>query len=277
MENEKLSTVQELLNTGAAATTHSMTKDGIPYVAMPKDYAIKDLESLLAAPIRKRANIILIDHASFIAYVKAHGKPDHTVMYVNVDFDDSVYTIKAIIDDHGHEVADARWRDHVAILKPKLSHEWKTWKGNHKARFSQSKFAEFIEDNMADIASVEGSPNASDMLQMALAFESNSNKKFKRRVDLQSGGASLEYVDEQDETTSTKMKFFERFYIGIPAFQGETSAYPIEARLKYRLEDGRLMFWFELIRLDRVFKQAIEDKIATVEKETGFMLLYGSP
>lgn len=278
MENGKPTSVQELLNVGAAFTAHSIIDGGIPYVALPEGYKVHDLEKLLPAPIRKRAKITLLDHDSFIEYVKTHGNPANSALYADVDFDASRYSVVAVLDDNILNPGGlAGWRDHTATLTPKLSHEWQTWTGCNRARSSQSVFAMFIEDNMGDITNVEGFPTAADMLQMALAFESNSNKKFKRRIDLQSGGASLEYVDEQDETTSTKMKFFERFYIGIPVFQGETSAYPVEARLKYRMEDGRLVFWFELIRLDRVFKQAVEDKITAIKKETGFAFLYGKP
>ena len=63
---------------------------------------------------------------------------------------------------------------------------------------------------------------------------------------------------------------------GIPVFQGSTAAYPIEARLKYRQQSDKLVFWFELIRPDRVFKQAVTDDIERIHEATGFMLLYGN-
>ena len=62
----------------------------------------------------------------------------------------------------------------------------------------------------------------------------------------------------------------------IPVFQGSTAAYPIEARLKYRQQSDKLVFWFELIRPDRVFKQAVTDEIEKIHEATGFMLLYGN-
>lgn len=278
MENEKQTPAQELLNIGAAYTAHSIIDDGIPYVALPEGYKVQDLEKLLPRPIRKRAKVTMLDHESFVEYVKKHGNPLRSVLYADVDFDASRYSVIAVLDDNVlNPEGLANWRDHTATLTPKLSHEWQIWTNNNKSRVTQSTFAEFIEDNMGDITNIEGYPTAADMLQMALEFESNSNKKFKRRIDLQSGGASLEYIDEQDEATSTKMKFFERFYIGVPAFQGETSAYPVEARLKFRAEEGRLVFWYELVRMDRVFKQAIVDKIAAIKAETGLTFLYGKP
>lgn len=37
------------------------------------------------------------------------------------------------------------------------------------------------------------------------------------------------------------------------------------------------MFWFELIRADLVFKQAVKDEIFSITEETGFTLMYGTP
>ena len=71
-------------------------------------------------------------------------------------------------------------------------------------------------------------------------------------------------------------QFGRRFTIGIPVFQGSAAAYPIEARLKYRQQSDKLVFWFELIRPDRVFKQAVTDEIERIHEATGFMLLYGN-
>jgi uncharacterized protein YfdQ (DUF2303 family) len=172
-------------------------------------------------------------------------------------------------------VDDAQWRDHTATFQPTIAHEWKTWIAKNKVPLDQSHFAAFLEENMSDIASVGNMPTAADMLKMALEFEANSDKRFKKRIDLQSGGTALEYVDKADENTSAKLKFFERFTIGIPVFQGSASAYPIEARLKFRQQSDQLTFWYELIRTDRVFKQAVTEEVETIKDKTGFALLYG--
>ena len=73
------------------------------------------------------------------------------------------------------------------------------------------------------------------------------------------------------------MKVFERFTLGIPVFEGSTSAYPIEARLKYREASGKLNFWYELIRPDRVFKTAVMDELNKIKEATGFPIIFGKP
>ena len=120
-------------------------------------------------------------------------------------------------------------------------------------------------------------PTGSDILSMALGFEANSDKRLRSKINLQSGGFSLEFVDTENEQTRTTMKFFERFTIGVPVFDGSPSAYLLEARLKYREASGKLSFWFELIRPDRVFKQAAVDELTNIKNSTGFAIVSGKP
>ena len=59
--------------------------------------------------------------------------------------------------------------------------------------------------------------------------------------------------------------------------EGSTSAYPLEARLKYRESGGKLSFWYELIRPDRVFKTAVVDDLQKIKDATGFPIVFGTP
>jgi len=64
------------------------------------------------------------------------------------------------------------------------------------------------------------------------------------------------------------MKVFERFQIGIPVFWAGPG-YLITARLKYRNNGGKVSFWFELIRPDRVHEAAAKELIAKVQEGIG--------
>ena len=155
--------------------------------------------------------------------------------------------------------------------------EWTRWLGKNKAVMSQADFAAWLEDNLTDIATMVGMPSGADILAMALAFEANSEKRLRSKINLQSGGVSLEFVDQENVETRTTMQFFERFTLGIPVFDGSTSAYPLEARLKYRESGGKLSFWYELIRPDRVFKTAVVDDLQKIKDATGFPIVFGTP
>lgn len=265
----------EVLNAGAALGTIRQNGLGIPFVVVPEDYRLEDLENLATLPFRKRAYVVLQDSPSFIEYVNEHGNVVETHLYANVDYEKFSCSVLAVIDDHSTN--DAAWREHLARFTPVKAYEWVKWTANDKRPMSQSDFATFLEDNLQDIATVEGMPNGSDMLNMALNFEANSDKRFKRRVDLQSGGVHFEFVDEANAETSSKFRFFERFTLGLPVFEGSKSAYPVEARLKFRQANDKLTFWFELVRADRVFRRAVEDELFSIKEKTGFKLLTGTP
>jgi uncharacterized protein YfdQ (DUF2303 family) len=269
---ENLNTIVKMATSMVGAHT---TNGGVPYVIVPDGYQVQSLEHLLDNPERKRADITVTDTDSLIRYAEKHGNPNESVFYINVDFVESTCYIVAVINDHGE--IDPQWRDHLCRFKMRNAVEWNRWLADNKKVKSQNDFAVFLEDNLGDIAGAAGMPTGSEMLRMALDFEAHSEKKFRSKTNLQSGGFSIEFVDEENSDTRATMKVFERFTIGIPVFEGSKNRYAVEARLKYRESGGKLSFWYELIRQDKVFKAAVEEEIVEIKEATGFPILYGIP
>lgn len=282
-DNEELQTsgIQDAINAGALIVGSHLPMDDeggrIPYVLLPNNCHIEDLEKLLPAPTRKRADVSITTTGSFIDYAKKHGSPDECVIYADIEAEKSRCILRAIINDNA---ADApKWRDHRCTFAPALSIEWKRWmsKDGSKNAMSQADFATWLEDNLGDIANVPGMPTGAQMLTLALAFEATADKKLKSRINLQSGGVRFEYVEDEDKDTRTSMEVFQRFTLGLPIFDGSSDAYPVEARLKYRDNSGKVTFWYELIRPDRAFKTAVQSSLDQIKADTGFMLLHGTP
>ncbi|MEQ4616521.1 MAG: DUF2303 family protein [Corticimicrobacter sp.] len=269
--------IQTVLSAGAAAVQPIFSHGGIPYVAVPAGYAIKDLEKLLPAPARKHANVTTTDADSFILYTKKHGNLDHATIYADIDAEASRFNLVAVINDHGSDLNGQQWRDHRCLFAPTQSLEWKRWLSMNKKNFTQADFATWLEDNLPDIAAVPNMPTGADILQMSLAFEANADKRLRSKINLQSGGVQFEFVDDEDKDTRTKMQVFERFTLGLPVFDGSGSGYSLEARLKYRDRDGKVAFWYELIRPDRVFKTAVADELNRIKDATGFPVISGQP
>ena len=263
-----------ILNAGAAVVE---VKDigGKKFAIVPEGYKTADLEQFMPLPTRKTSAVITSNSDSFINYTVKHMDADRSVIYADVDSEKSHCSLVAVIDDHATQSAE--WRGHTCTFAPKQSVEWGRWLGKDKQKMSQSDFATWLEDNLPDIATVPTMPTGAEILAMALAFEANSDKKLRSKVNLQSGGFTFEFVDKENDATRTTMQVFERFTIGVPVFDGSTSAYPVEARLKYRESSGTVSFWYELIRPDRVFKTAVSDEVAAITERTGLMLLYGTP
>ncbi len=245
-----------------------------PYVVVPTGYRVQDLEYLLPNPTRKHGNIVTTDADSFIKYVMDEKAWTGARIYANLDSETAKLWLVAVLNDHG---TYPQWRDHRCTYEPKLSLEWKRWSDSNRREMNQLAFASFIEDNIGDVVSVNDSPNGTQMLGMALAFERTADKKVASRVNLQSGGVRFEFIDDDNKQTKSAMEAFSRFNIGVPVFYGSDSAYPVEARLKYREKDGKVIFWYELVRADRVFQTAAREVIQRIKDETAVTVLFGTP
>lgn len=247
-------------------------------IALPPDWNLieKDDSKLAYAPLRKTANVRLHDTESFVDYVKRHGSLTDSTIWCIADYKQGKIELLAIINDHGEDEDKPAWRDHKAAFTPLFSEEWVRWVGKHKQAFTQAEFASFIEENLKDIASVDGQPTGAQMLEMALTFEANQDMRFKSAIRLQNGGVQMSFVQDDDAQTLQKMQVFDRFSIGVPVFWNG-DAYRIDARLRYRVRDGKLAFWFELIRQDKVLESATQTVITQIREKTGNPFFFGEP
>jgi uncharacterized protein YfdQ (DUF2303 family) len=254
-------------------------RDNISVIAMPAGWTVKseDFEHLLPAPRRKKATVSMSDTESFVGYVSAHKIDQLSTIYCSADYIQGNVTFTAVLKDHSAQPDGQQWRDHQARYHPEKSVEWIRWIGNNSKHLNQTQFAAFVEDNLEDIAAVEGMPTRGELLQMVLNFEATQDSRFKQHARLQSGGIELNYINKDDEQTIQKMRMFEKISIGIPVFDGDTDNYRLDARLRYRVREGTLTFWYELIRPDKVLEAAAKQMIDTIKTSTGIPFYFGDP
>ena len=100
-------------------------------------------------------------------------------------------------------------RSYRCVLAEKFS-GMETLVSKRQKQMNQLEFATFIEDNLDDIAPVDGMPSRADLLEMILKFEANQDSRLKQHVRLQSGGIELNFVNSDDEQTIQRMKMFEK-------------------------------------------------------------------
>jgi uncharacterized protein YfdQ (DUF2303 family) len=108
-------------------------------------------------------------------------------------------------------------------------------------------------------------PTAQAMLTMATNFVARQDNVLKSAVRLQSGGINLVYVDDADKGTVDTMRIFERFCIGIPVFHGGTP-WRVTCRLKYRIQAGKVVFFYEMVRPDTTHKAASTEMIEQIRR-----------
>lgn len=247
-------------------------------IAVPKGWEVQDSdnEALLPKPRRKKAVVSLIDTDSFIGYVKRHGSLTACTIWADVNYAEGMAKLLAIINDHGEKEDAQAWRDHVARYTPQFSPEYLLWRSKNGEVMSQVEFAEFLDNNQMDIASPQGFPSSAEMLQMAINFEAKQDYRFKSSVRLQNGGTDMTFVQDDDKGTIERMKVFDKFAIGIPVYFGG-DAYQINARLRYRHREGKVVFWYELVRPDLTMKAATDTIIEKIKSECGQPFFFGKP
>jgi uncharacterized protein YfdQ (DUF2303 family) len=274
-ENNNLADIAKVMHKPMVLNNH----ESALLVGLPPDWTTSqhDLyEKLNGHPRRKVAKCAFHDTESFNAYIKRMSYSTTTI-WCDADYEQGAVSFTSIINDHGTPTELPDFRDHTATFTPKKTVEWKNWAGSNGKPMNQVEFAVFIENNIDDIVQAENTPSGADMLQMSLNFESKQDMRLKSSIRLQNGGAEMVFVQDEDKNTQEKMQVFDKFCIGIPVFQGDKQAFPIHAKLRYRVREGKLTFWFDLIRADKVLRHATDQIIQQIRTETGRDFFFGKP
>lgn len=274
MEENIAQTLQALITSRMTAQAPHVPDvdggEGTPFVLVPTDYSVHDPERLLPRPTRKRGTVVLLELASFIGFVNQE-KTDATRIYC-VPTDAPSFT--AVFNDHAQVDGDHTpgWCDYRAHYACPLSAEWKAWTAQSGKHMTQELFAQFIENNLPDLAE----PPAADMLEISRTLEAKKKVNFASGIRLSNGQNELTF-EEEISGTAAKGKFQvpEVFKIGIPVFYG-SERWAMEARLRYRIADGgKLTMWFELVRPHAVLDEAINDVRKDITEGTGLLPFAG--
>ena len=240
--------------------------DGTPYVVVPKGFEVQRLDNFLVAPTRKTGTTTLRDVASFKQFVIQEGNESSRI-YGTYNPPGFV----AVFNDHMPKGL-AGWRDHKAVFSCPLSPEWKTWSGSSKKHMSQADFAAFIEDNLPDIAQ----PPAADMLDISRTLEAKKTVNFASGVRLSNGQNEITYEEEISGTAGKgRLTIPEVFTIGIPVLENG-ARYAVDARLRYRIGEGKMVMWYELVRPHKIMEDAIKEVWTDIQNTTGLTVFNGS-
>ncbi|ERJ35902.1 hypothetical protein L810_1159 [Burkholderia sp. AU4i] len=265
--------ISAALNAGTAlaGAQKSPLADGTPFVVVPNGYEVQPLTDRDSFPHRPKGIVKVRDAASFIAYFNRQ-KMANSLIYASLD----PAQVLGVIDDHfqaseSQDNGGANWREYRVQFAVPASREWRVWNEVNRKQMTQLSFAEFIEDNLPDIIT----PSGSDMLSIALNFEASKGGNFVSATRLQDG--SVDFVWREDvNATGNKVKMPTEIALELPVFENGAK-YPLSARLKYRVKDGGLTIWYELVRPHKVLEDAFRAIWSDIEAQTETKILLGSP
>ncbi|HJV72709.1 MAG TPA: DUF2303 family protein [Noviherbaspirillum sp.] len=269
MDNQNAQAVRDM---GAAlADVRCVNDSASPFVIVPAGFVVHDLEKTLELPIRKTGAVTMNDAASFIDYFKLHQMASR--IYGQVEPPKFI----AVMNDHRKD--EPGWRDHKLVYNCPVSKEWKEWKGFAGAPRDQIAFSEFIESHTTDIISnTADEPSGAVMLEVATSFKAQKKVNFASGQRLDNGQVDFVFQEEIQGSAGPKghIKVPERFYIGIPVFEGG-APYRIECKLRYRLKDGALSMWFDMVRDHKVQEAAFMDIWKEIADATQTTIWRGVP
>jgi uncharacterized protein YfdQ (DUF2303 family) len=231
---------------------------------LPNDWSVHDISKHLPPPDRIRQNVTALTLQAFIDYVTTFVT-EHSVVFA----DESQAQYEAVLDYHPATDVEAYTRrgtsEHVAKYACPKSDQWVLWTASNGKQFSQVDFARFLEDNLVDVAK----PPAADLLQIVLQLQVKKAVEFTSDLRLDNGQTQLSYEEKIRGTSETKrgnMQIPDGFTINISVFV-DGPRYPVNARLRYRLEEAKLRMWYELERSNDVFRAAVKAVSDGIRKE----------
>jgi uncharacterized protein YfdQ (DUF2303 family) len=253
----------------AHAAVASQSIGATTHLIVPDTYKHLDITNLIEkaqpAPNRKAGTTVLCDVDSFIQFTKDQNQSVTGYIYA----DPEARTLTAVFNDLRNE-STTGWRDHRAVFKAELSRECDNWIRNNRQQKEQEEFAVYLEDNIADIAE----PSGEVLLAMALTLQAKTEVNFSSSRRLDNGQVQLTYSETIAATSSAgNIDIPKEFAIGVRLFKNG-DGYKIKARLKYRLGNGKVKFWYELDRVENSVEDAFKDYIKKAE-ESGYTVLIG--
>ena len=274
-----------------------------------KAHAIKQfVDEYATRPDRRKGTARLEDLASFIAHANRFKDGDSALFACSTR---SAPSLTSVLDYHeangpeqvlgvdgaviGHTTAqragDPRFGEHRGVYAFPLSDEWQTWTAQNKKPLGQAEFADFIESHLLELADpVNAGAYATDvalglgcslagpskLLELSRGLSLRVGSLVTNAANLATGEAQLTYQTTHTDDGGAPLKIPGAFLVAVPVFKGG-APYQIPARLRYRVREKAISWFFELHGADRVFDHAISEACDAASKGTGLPLFRGSP
>jgi uncharacterized protein YfdQ (DUF2303 family) len=257
----------------AGMTPQTVVGGNIPYVIVPDGCDAKPLPELIynehnEKPERIKANITVLDPGSFVEYHTLFSDPNSRVFA-----DETKLSVLSVLDYHGAAEGSPRWGQHRLTLTLRQSEEWKIWLGANNKQMNQQAFAEFLEQNSLDVSK----PCPADMMEIASDLQASTEVEFGSGLRQSDGQVKFKYTEVVKATVGGgEVTVPDRFTITIPAFIGGERV-PMDALLRFRVNQGKLTFWYTLVRPEEVIRTAFLEARKSIADKLSITIINGTP
>ena len=272
MSMDNLQAVIDVARSGVNPTTvaESNAKKHIlihGHGAHPSRVEILDMEVGLLAPLRKRGMVVVFDAASFNQVIADNKDAGNIAIYF--DRNPERPSVVGVLNGNGKD--GPGWGDFCVSIQFRPTPQWVRWKKIDGQLLPQAEFAEFVEDNMEDIAD----PLGAQMLEIATELQTTRTVNFRSAVRLSSGAIQFTHnQDDQAKVGAGAVAVPETFTLGIAPVFGMPS-YAVPARFRWRIVEGKLRLGFKLQRVETMMAKIVEDVIAKIERGANISIMDG--
>lgn len=268
--------------------------DGIkvPYLAQAGHSPATDLSRLVdphrARPVRRRGSAHFDRQDSFEEHTNRFKSAHSTLWAQRGDRSDS--TLTSVLNYHQAGDGLPEFGDHRGVYTFPVTDEWKAWLGSDGEVMSQGQFAAFIEEHLVNVIDPNKAPDMlaaleeldllvakpADLLQMSRGMRVHESAEVTNAQNLTSGETEFVFNVEHRDATGNKLKVKNAFVVRFPIFQGGEE-FSLLAFLRYRVQSGRVSWFYALHKAEQVFDQAFEFACEEAQKATGLPLFFGKP
>ncbi len=153
----------------------------------------------------------------------------------------------------------------------------------------QAEFAAFLEDHVHEVAVPEEGERHHwenllksrfatpvELIDLSRGLEVTVGARVKNKQRLESGETQMVFEVEHRDASGNELTIPGLFLISVPAFyRGEPLRIP--ARLRYRLQGGEIVWFYQLFRPDEGVDDRLRNDVITVQKRTGLPTYDGAP
>lgn len=269
--NTEANNTQAAINAGKQLLApQEITVGKTPFLVTHKDANVKSLEENLDNPLHLKEKLNLHDAKSFIEYFNNFANEDSHI-FVNMDH----AKFKAIIDYHSDTETPHHGHHTLEYTCPKTP-EWSKWLRFDGEKMDQTDFALFIEDNLQEIVT----PDGAVMLEIAASLQSKNNASFSSATRLDNGETQFAYKEDIESSAGVngQLAIPSKIELALQPFQG-SDTYKVEARFRYRIRNGALTMWYDIIRPHKILEDAVQDTFKAINegKTKGHILMGDCP
>lgn len=246
----------------------------------------EQIEKYRFAPERIKGTAKVETLQSLIDLVNRHKDDETSVIFASTVYPEIALT--AVIDYHSVE-HDPQFAAHRILYEFPLTEEFKIWINNDGELMEQAKFAAFLEEHAAELASALpheiaeyeplfkerfASPNT--LITLSRDLEIYAGSKVKRGERLSSGERTVVFEEAHTNGKGEPIEIPGLFIISVPAWlDGEKIR--LAARLRYRLGGGTINWAYQIYRWEYFLRNQVMEDLAHTGKETGLPTFLGAP